>query len=86
MVFGDVEGGRLKAEEYVPVIICRNDVVFDGLAAHSPSHFNGDRWSLVLFTHASWATVSQNLVDQIRDLGLDCPDAFYDVVPAEDVG
>ncbi len=84
--FGDVEGGQLKVEGYDPVSVCGKAVVVDGLTTHSSSKINGDRWSLVFFTHASWASVSKILVHQIRNQGLDCPGTFSNAVAAERTG
>ena len=47
--------------------------MFDGLETHSSGKFNGDRWSLVLFVHASWETVSDDIAKQLNELGLPCP-------------
>jgi hypothetical protein len=47
--------------------------VFNGLETHSSGKLNGDRWSLVLFVHASWETVSDDMAKQLIELGLPCP-------------
>jgi hypothetical protein len=60
--FGENEGGRLKAEGCAPVNTCGKAVVFDRVTARSSLKPSGDRWSFVLLTHASWATVSKSLV------------------------
>ncbi len=60
-------------------------VVFHGLTTHSSSQLDGDRWALVLFTHASWASVSEELIGQARALGFDGLDAFGMADPAEEL-
>jgi hypothetical protein len=71
---GDYVGGRLRiVGAKQPLHIRDHAVVFDGLETHSSGKFNGDRWSLVLFVHASWETVSDDMAKQLIELGLPCP-------------
>ena len=52
---GDYVGGRLRVGATGPKLHIRDHaVVFDGLETHASGKYNGDRWSLVLFAHASW--------------------------------
>ena len=44
---------------------------------YSSGKLNGDRWSLVLFVHASWTKVSKEAADELRKLGLPCPTENY---------
>ena len=70
---GEYSGGRLRLEG-VPQPLNINDraVVFDGRKIHSSGLFNGDRWSLVLFVHSSWATTSPSMRSKLISLGLPC--------------
>ena len=71
---GDYAGGRLRSTGTKrPLHIRDHAVVFSGLQTHSAGKLNGDRWSLVLFAHASWATVSDEAAHELRLLGLPCP-------------
>ena len=71
---GDYSGGRLRLEGATqPLNINDRAVVFDGRKIHSSGLFNGDRWSLVLFVHSSWATTSPAMRSRLISLGMPCP-------------
>ena len=71
---GDYVGGRLRVGAMGPILHIRDHaVVFDGLETHSSGNYNGDRWSLVLFVHASWEKVPATMANELRKLGLPCP-------------
>ena len=50
---GENEGGRLRVEGRAPIGLRSHAVVLDGLETHTSSKLNGDRWSFVLYVHAS---------------------------------
>ena len=52
-------------------------VILNGIQTHSSGRTNGDRWSLVLFDHASWPSVSKEAADGLRKPGLPCPSKGY---------
>jgi hypothetical protein len=52
-------------------------VVFNGFQTHISGQFNGDRWSQVLFVHASWGKASKEAASELRKLGLPCPTENY---------
>ncbi len=71
---GDYSGGRLRLEGAIqPLNISDRAVVFDGRKFHSSGLVNGDRWSLVLFVHSSWATTSPDMRSKLISLGMPCP-------------
>ena len=71
---GEYVGGRHRLEGAKhPLHIRDHAVVFDGRKPHSSGLFNGDRWSLVLFVHASWEHTSPAMRRQLIGLGLPCP-------------
>ena len=78
MGLGDYVGGRLRTTGTErPLHIRDHAVRFNGLQTHSSGKLNGDRWSLVLFAHASWATVSNETEAELRKRGLPCPPKKY---------
>ena len=71
-----------------PLHIRDHAVIFNGLQTHSSGKLNGDRWSLVLCVHASWASVSKETEAELLQLGLPCPPKGYNgynvALPAAD--
>ena len=71
---GNYVGGRLRlVGAKQPLHVRDHAVVFDGLETHSSGKFSGDRWSLILFVHSSWETISDDIAKQLFAFGLPCP-------------
>ncbi len=66
---GDYVGGRRRFGATGPTLHTRDHaVVFDGLDTHSSGNYNGDRWSQIVYPHASWEKALAAMADELRTL------------------
>ena len=77
-----MRGGMLRVEGSAPIGLRNHAVVLDGLKTHSSSKLNGDRWSIVLFVHASWDKVPAATANELRQHGVPCPPTCQAAAPA----
>ena len=79
--FGDFSGGCLVVDEEV-VDIYQNPTVIDGSREHFVTHHEGDRWSLVVFTHGRVTELAEADSEFLTSIGFRIHE---DVAPSQNL-
>ncbi len=84
MTVGEYAGGRVRLEGgKQPLYIRDHAVIFDGTTPFTSGKFNGDRWSIILLTHAEWPNTPTTVIrKKMSELGMPCPYQIDVAAPA----